>query len=358
LSVKTILQTFLCCLLIVSYTCAAEPSKPIVAVFPLGGTSAKELRDRLGFSMRTKLDRDGKYVPLDGPAMLDMADESKTPITFDTSATSIESLANGSGAVVLVWGEVVPNHGKDLLRLRMLDLRVNETTINEYEAEISDPTDVRFVVEKFLATLPGVSPFEHPDELAVHHAPASDALFRTNPNLVIDGDFASPGHWEALFGLEKYGAELSDLLPLENKVIIYRQSAGNALTMKMTKKCAETVGLACLSDAISIQPRVRYRLGFRYLSDGPVTHVFVKGYALGRSIAGEPEDREVYRLQVPPGEATGDQWQTVEADVNPRSPAAVVQRLRMDLYAYLKPGTIRFSDVTLKAVGREDNGKP
>jgi hypothetical protein len=231
----------------------------------------------------------------------------------------------------------------------------------EYQAPIAAPTDVRFVVEKFLSGFSGVQPFTHPNEQAVHHDRASDALFASNPNLVIDGDFVQEGHWDALYQSEKYTVPFSVGLPGVNKVVINRfpatagEPAHNVLAMNLSLEAAQNNGLAALSDAIPINPGVRYRITFRYRSDGPTTHVFVKGYTSGKNLAGEPEDREVYRLQVPPGPRTQNQWQTVEADLNPQNPAYPVERLRVDLYAYLAPGTVMFDDVQLKAVGRENS---
>jgi hypothetical protein len=78
-----------------------------------------------------------------------------------------------------------------------------------------------------------------------------------------------------------------------------------------------------------------------------VLHVFVKGYA---TVAGE--EREVYRRQVPPSDATDGKWVTITDDMNPQNGRVAVESLRVDLYAYLKPGTVMFDDVIVKAVGK------
>ena len=80
--------------------------------------------------------------------------------------------------------------------------------------------------------------------------------------------------------------------------------------------------------------------------DAPTLHVFVKGYA---TINGE--EREVYRRQVPPSSPTQGQWVTVIDDMNPQNGRVAVEKLRVDLYIYLKSGTVLFDDVMLKAVG-------
>ena len=129
------------------------------------------------------------------------------------------------------------------------------------------------------------------------------------------------------------------------------QNPENVLAMRLSKECAENNGMACLSEPIKVTPRSRYRISFRYKSDGPSTHVFVKGYTTGKNVAGEKADREVFRTQVSPTGATGGKWETVVCDVNPDNPNFQVETLRVDLYAYLSPGLILWDDVTVKDIG-------
>ena len=93
-----------------------------------------------------------------------------------------------------------------------------------------------------------------------------------------------------------------------------------------------------------------------YRSDGPTIHPFIKGYipvppAPGSS--GDTGEREIYRRQVPPSGSTHGQWVTVVDDLNPQHPSLTVQYLRVDLYAYLAPGTVEFDDIVIKAVGEQ-----
>ena len=125
----------------------------------------------------------------------------------------------------------------------------------------------------------------------------------------------------------------------------------NVLAMNLSKGVAESNGLACLSDAIPIQAGMRYRLSFKYRSDGPTLHVFVKGYTTGKDIAGQPAEREDYRRQVPPSGTTDGQWKTVVCDLTPANPNFPVEHLPVDLYAYLSPGVVMFDDVQLKSIG-------
>lgn len=332
--------------------------KPKVAIFPLAGSADPDLRDQCAFSLRMKLNRDGTYEAIDGPTMADLAGDSSSPVNFDTPADTVKQLSADEKPAILIWGDLDAATGiVGRLQIRILDLRDPGTAAREISRDINRPTDLRFVAEGILQTLPGVKAFGHPSEEEVHHDAASDAAWTRNPNLVVDGDFSRQGHWDALYMAEKYPVAFSDALPETDKVAIYRQTSDRArptvLAMKLSKTAAENNGMACLSDAIKIQPGVRYRLQFEYQSDGPVLHVFVKGYTNGRDIAGKPALREVYRRQVSPTEATHGKWVTIESDLNPQNVAYPVDCLKVDLYAYLKPGVVMFANVQLKAVGRQ-----
>ena len=361
--VPSCLRAFLPLLLIacVSQYALADPApaKATVAIFPLAGSSSQDLRDRVAFSMRMKLDREENFAAIDGPDMSDLALMSTVPINFQTPPKAMADLANGSGAAVLIWGDMSHKNGADVIRLKIMDLRPRKPIVRSATKTVSEATDVRFAVEQILQMIPGVPSFEHPNEISVRHDAASDAAFAKNPNLVIDGDFRLPGHWFALFRLQKYALQFSDTMPDVNGVCIYRMPAPpgqpqrNVVAMNLSADAAGTNGLACLSDPIKIQPGERYRLQFRYNSNGPEIHVFVKGYASGTDIAGQPADLEVYDRQVPPAGGTNGQWVTIQDDVNPQSVVKPVERLRIDLYAYMNPGMVMFGDVQLKAVGKE-----
>ncbi len=334
---------------------ASPAEKPKVAIFPLTGTADADLRTRVGFSMRMKLDRDGAYEAIDGPTMDDDAEDAKSPITFDTGANVIKPLAAQEKPVILIWGDLNTREGMlGHLRLKIWDLRQESGIPRAVEKDIHEQTDVRFIVEEILKTLPGVKDFEHPDEEAVHHDAQSDALWEKNPNLVVDGDFTTEGHWQLIYQSRIEPVKFSAQLPGEDQAVIDRQAEEpNTLAMKLSQTAAENNGLGCLSDAIAIKAGVKYRIAFKYKSDGPVLHVFVKGYTHGKDLAGKPELREVYRRQVSPSGATSGGWVTVECDMNPQNVDAPVEFLKVDLYAYLKPGLVEFRDVELKVAGRQ-----
>ena len=50
---------------------------------------------------------------------------------------------------------------------------------------------------------------------------------------------------------------------------VKQPDGNNVLVMNLSKECAENNGMACLSAPIKIEPNTRYRLSFRYQSDGP-----------------------------------------------------------------------------------------
>jgi hypothetical protein len=333
----------------------ADPEKPKVAVFPLGGDAPSDQRERVGFSLRTKLDRDGHYEPIDGPAMIDLTGD--TAINFQTDLKTLTDLSKDANPTVLIWGELDVAGSGTKLRIKTFDLNQPDPLPHEFEKSLAQPTDLRFAVEGILQTLDGVKPFEHPSEESVSDDPALAALFAKNPNLVVNGNFAEEKNWVALLEADMYPPAVGDSLPEEDKVNIYRMPDGkgnteNVLAMNLSKNVAENNGLACLSDAIPIEAGMRYRLSFRYRSDGPRLHVFVKGYTTGKDIAGNAAEREVYRRQVPPSGATDGQWKTVVCDMTPANPNFPVEHLRVDLYAYLSPGVVMFDDVELKAIGK------
>ena len=141
---------------------------------------------------------------------------------------------------------------------------------------------------------------------------------KSNPNLVANGGFDQAA---------SLGDDLSidirkpiEIRPPEmDDVGIVKQADGNSvLVMKLFKDCAESNGMACLSAPIKIEPNTRYRLSFRYQSDGPRLHVFVKGYTEAKTIDGKQAEREIYRRQVPPSEKTDGQWVTVVDELNPQ----------------------------------------
>ncbi len=339
---------------------AAAADKPKVAVFPLAGTAPVEQRQAVGFSLRAKLDRDGHYEPIDGPTMDDLAAGKTLPLT--SSPTELAKLAKEESPAVLVWGEMdgdVDSAGGAVLHLRVLDTRGKSPAPKQVDQPIAHPTDTRFAIEKVLGTLAGVGTFSHPVEEAVIDDPAAAALWKSNPDLVVDGDFAKSGPWTALLRADKYVVGIRDAMPDADRVEILRHpdprgGLANALAMTLSRDVAESNGLACLSAPIPIKPDVRYRIRFRYRSDGPHLHVFVKGYVPGTGIDGQPNDVQCYELQVPPSGPTNNKWKTVVADLNPQNPIGPPPAtLKVDLYAYLAPGTVMFDDVELRAIGRQ-----
>ena len=335
---------------------ADDAPKLKIAVFPLGGSADQELRDKVGFSLRAKIDRDGTYDVIDGPTMADLVGDQA--FAFDTKLDVPEKFAKDGQADIMIWGELNAAAQGEVLRVHVFDNRQLDPLPHSFEKPIKQPTDMRFVVEEILQTLDDIKPFEHPNEVAVANDPNADKLFLTNPNLVVNGTFDKAANWAAIYQDQKYTVKIFDTYPDEDHVCILRQSDGdkinNVLAMNLSKQAAENNGLACLSDSIAIEPHTRYRLTFRYNSDGPTLHVFVKGYTMGKNLKGEMVERECYRRQVPPTGQTKGDWVTITDELNPQHSVYPVQFLRIDLYAYLSPGKVMFDDVVLKAVGAQN----
>lgn len=331
--------------LIVGLLCSvvlAEDPKPKVAVFPISGTASEKERERVAFSIRTKLDRAGVYEPIDGPTMKELSEGKK--VDFLTSLDEVQEWSADEKPDVIIWGQM-----NEKLQLNVLDLRARKPKVVPFEYDISHGTEVRFAVEQLIETLPGSKGFEHPNEEAVQHDETAEKLWRENPNLMTEGSFDAPGEWRAILRSDKYAPEVIDQKPAADKVAIVKKDENQVLVMNISRDVAETNGMACLSGKIAIEPDTRYRISFRVKSDGPKIRPFVKGYCI---IDGQ--EREIYRRQVPPIEKTGDQWMEVVDELNPQQKTFKVEFLRVDLYAYLHPGTVEWDDVVLKAVGAQN----
>jgi len=81
--------------------------------------------------------------------------------------------------------------------------------------------------------------------------------------------------------------------------------------------------------------------------------VFVKGYIKAKDISGEESDLQSYECQVPPSGQTLGDWKTIVCDLNPQNVSGAPKFLKIDLYAYLSPGTVMFDDIQLEAVGQQ-----
>jgi hypothetical protein len=319
----------------------AEDAKPRVAVFPLGGQATEKERERASFAIRAKLDRQGVYEPIDGPTMLELA--GKKQIDFLSSIDEVLELSADEKPDLIIWGQY-----DNELKLNILDTRISKTKVQTFSQKIDHATDVRFAVEALVESLPGGKKHEHVTEVAVVNDETAEKLWRDNPNLFAEGTFDKPGDWRGILGPDKYAPKVVDRAPNPDEVVIRRSGDEQTLAMRLTVKTAESYGLACLSGKIPIEPDTRYRISFRYKSDGPIGRPFIKGYFVH-----EGAEREIYRRQVPKLAATQGEWVEVVDELNPQHTTFTVQFLRVDFYAYLKPGTVEYDDVVIKAVGKQ-----
>lgn len=326
-------------------------AKPKVAIFPLGGDAKEDLRAKVGFSLRSKLDREGTYEVLDGYTMAELVGEQR--VDFSTELQHVQRLAEQVEAQILIWGELRNTDRGAELRVKIFDLLQLDPQPHELKRVIARSTDLRFVSEQILEALPDVRKFEHPSEQAVQRDATAEQLWETNPNLVANPGFEEEGRWEFIFRSIRRPLQIVDRLPIPDEAVITEVDGSRVLAIRMSRDAAETNGLAVLSDPIPIEPSTRYRLSFRYKSDGPRLHVFVKGYTMAENIKGERAEREIYRRQVPPTAGTNGQWVTIIDELNPQHVAFPVQHLRVDLYVYLNEGLVMFDDITLKAVGEQ-----
>lgn len=347
-----LMRTIIVTVLLLCSIAAAGESKPRIAVFPLVGDAPEQTRDKAAFSLRAKLDRTGRFDVVDGPKMSEIVTETNATLSLASTPDQLRDLAKLVDADIVLWGE----YKGGALSVKVLDLHAADPKPTLVTRPVKEPTDLRFAVEDILQQVQNVPQFEHPIEQSVWDDETSKKLWQTNPNLLTNGDFSQAGKWTGVYRSELYPVPITDQDPAIDKVAIVRNAGGPgnpAIILNLSRDCAESNGLAALSDPFMIQPNMRYRIQFRYKSDGPILRIFIKGYTHAPGAVGGMQDREVYRRQVPVQPATGGQWVTITDDFNPQHNTYPVQNLRVDLYAYLKPGTVAFDDVVVKAVGSQ-----
>jgi hypothetical protein len=325
---------------------ARADEKPVAAVFPVGGDGDAATRERLATSIRAKLDRLGTFRVIDRYTMADLVGDHA--IDASTDDRTLLAIAGSESPTLLIWGELVGT----TFTARVLDRRDPAAAPVPFERAIERPTDVRFAVEQLLESIAGVEAFAHPSEAPLQEDAAAQAAWLANPNLQPDGSFDRVGGWRAILRGEKYPPPFGQGLPQMDRVTIDPDETGNPrLAIRMSLPVAESNGIAVLGDAIAIEPHTRYRLSFRYRSDGPRARVFVKGYTTAGDLRQQQVEREVYRRQVPVVDHTDGKWETVTIDLNPQHVRFAVQTLRVDLYVHLSAGLAEFDDVVLKKVG-------
>jgi hypothetical protein len=273
-------------------------------------------------------------------------------VTLSSTPQQVRELAKQVDAEIVLWGEL----SGEKLTMRVLDLRTPESQTHEIERAVKEPTDLRFAVEQVLESVQGMAAFEHPVEQRVWDDELSRRLWKEGPNLLANGGFAAAGKWTGIYQSELYPAPLQSEMPPQDKVAIVRkvgEDGSSALVLHLSKTCAENNGLAALSDPIRIKPETRYRLSYRYRSDGPRLFVFVKGYTLYAGPTGQKMQREIYRRQAPVLQSTDGKWVTIVDDFNPQHVSLPVQELRVDFYSYLHPGTVVIDEAVMKEVGAQ-----
>lgn len=327
-------------LLLVCSLALAEEKKPRVAVLPIAGDAKPAERERVAAAVRAKLERQGVYEPLDKFTSADLVKGKK----FDLSTAPEEmiELVADEAPEVIIWGQ----YDAGELILNVLDTRTSKTRPAVFHQKIDHPTEIRFFVEKLVEEMPGGKPHEHMTEVAVVHDEKAERLWKEGPNLFKEGAFDEPGEWRGILAGDKWAPPVQSEPAKPDGVIIRQSGEQKHLEMRISKATAETYGLACVSGPIKIEPKTRYRIAFRYRSDGPVIRPFIKGYFMH-----EGHEREIYRRQVPPRGSTNGQWVEVVDELNPQHQAFQPEFLRIDFYIYLHAGTVEFDDVVIKAVG-------
>lgn len=336
---------------------SAESPPVCVAVFPLAGDASADLRNQVGFAIRSKLSRVAGTHAIDGPTMADLADDAPR---LSTDPASLAKLAAHEKPAVLIWGELAGGEAASVagttLSLKVLDLRSPGAKPIEWSRTLKEATDLRAATEEVVRVVAGDTAVRPPSEQTVVDDEQSRALWRSNPNLLPDGDFAAGAGW-ALLKETARTPIVAGNVPLSEGASIVNVAAAEsppnpALVIRLSQATAEGSGLSGQSAIIPIRSGRRYRVSVRYRSDSPAAYVFVKGFVKDRdgTVA-----RECFRTQTPLLDAADGQWRTMVADVNPSHPSLTPEHLRVELFCLLRGGQITFDDVVVKDVGPLSN---
>lgn len=145
----------------------AEPAKPRIAVFPLAGDAAADVREKVGFSIRSKFATDGTYESIDGVTMAEAVADGAA-VTLAARPEDLRRLIDHEKPAVLIWGELVGGTPTSVagatIRLKVLDLRQAGAQPTDVVKKLADPTDLRFAVEEIVQTVAGVGPIRRPNE--------------------------------------------------------------------------------------------------------------------------------------------------------------------------------------------------
>lgn len=160
-------------------------------------------------------------------------------------------------------------------------------------------------------------------------------------NCVPNGDFEAgrehPEHWRLPEGGRAQWAEGEGA------------KGSRALRVTLDRATAESYGQGCFSPALRLEPDREYQVSVDVRSDGPNVIVFVKGFATIRG-----KEREIYtkhkELRLGKDLERG-RFRTVRYYVQPRHPSYRIERVKLWLYAYLRPGRAWFDNVRIVEKG-------
>jgi len=353
-------------------THAADPELETrtLAVLPFLATDPQEkkLAERMRFAVSQKLSNDA-----DGGRRFDRMDNVK-----------IDQLLS---ALQIPWSTALPPNDElekllttldttttiaGIVKDRKLTLILYEGTKETNRAEIQIPPDresPKLAIEQILTNLTSAKFAQLRQVEADHSDPATEARFAANPNLVIDPHFPPNSiSWTAILGPNSYHPPtLSTLEKLQkDRVAIVpkalagdpKHTTGNCLLLRMSQTIADNNGLACISTWIPVEQNKKYRFTCNYFSKGPVTHLFINGYATmpdqygGGGDKNDPEAtrRQLYRAQVIPTKKNKG-FERMEMDFTPSSLKPTdpkIEWIRVNLYVYLGAGDIFFDDIIVK----------
>ncbi len=327
---------------------------------------------RVGYSLRAKLRRSGRFVV---PDELDIEDSDPDAAARPATADVIlaRKAAHHFAVTLVVWGEVAKSGDAYVIDTLALDL-AGDGTVFSLEKTAPSPRQLALACRELADEL--AKRFTGKGYLEVYPSKSTEGWRRVGANLVKNGDFekgrTTPDGWEPVDGLCSFWAKDPDpkydrYIRMDSDVYLaqWRQwrsrfEAGAPASSAPVKTptsgpkyntVAGTYGVHLYSDAIKVKPGATYsiELDAKGLRQGWLffPKVFIKGYgSRGASM-------ELYRCYKAVKCEQPAKWQHFSRVFSPTARTPGVKTMKVMILAYWPPGEYAFDNIEIYEVKRE-----
>lgn len=317
---------------------AQEPAaqRPTFVAYPLTSSFDEGVLGRkVGRMLNAKAAKSGRFVTFAEVIFDEIIERKAYQPVWDAAHDEIAAHARGAfDAQIVVWGRIARDGRGYRLDVRALDLRGRspQRLGIKRSVRVANVHGIVPVCASVVAACAGEQP-------ARTGRPADGPDI--SRNLLSGGEFATgagkrPAGWEA-----------------PRKGVVWEKAARRCLRFDVSRSVAATTGVICYSDPIPVEPGAYYRIEMDIQTDGPQVIVWAKGYAsIRKSDRSNVRTEPAYKHQKRHYPQAGGGWQHYRtAPFRPKHPRFAIETLRVMLYAYLKPGTVRFDNVGVRKVG-------